>query len=60
MDRHSMNLQDIGHPFLSLKLRLLKYTAFATEKQKAQRNDLRAELTQLPNSATTRIKGRGR
>ncbi|MGE3485596.1 MAG: hypothetical protein AB7L09_12760 [Nitrospira sp.] len=60
MDCHSMNLQDAGLLFLSLKPRLLKYTAFATEKQKAQRNDLRGELTQLPNSATTRIKGRGR
>ena len=63
MDRRTMNhkyTKDIGLLFLSLNPRLLKCTTSAMEKVMDQKSDLRAEVSQLPSSASTRIRGQGR
>lgn len=52
MDHHSVNLNDAGVLFLSLKPRLLKCTTFAMESMRiSQKNELPTEgATSAPDS----------
>jgi hypothetical protein len=56
MDRHSVNFEETGIRYITLKPRLLKCTTSAMEKGTDENNDPRAEVPQIPNSASTRVR----
>ena len=60
MDRHTTNFGDNSKVrFLSLKPRLFKYTTSTMETGANQKNNLRAEESQILPSASTKIDRRG-
>lgn len=56
MDRHTVNLNDTGLRFLSLKPPLLKYTISAMEITTEYKSDSQIEVPQIQPSASARIK----